>query len=86
MSLDEDDLTINRIYLTWPPDKYDICISIVVVNGAGTGKKSQVWKNTNFDAGLYDITGFWWALIISMYHQFSHDKTHHNTLNLYSKY
>jgi hypothetical protein len=46
---------------------YDICISIVVVNGVDTGKKSQVWKNTNFDAGLYDITGFWWALIISLY-------------------
>jgi len=38
MSLDEDDLTINRIYLTWPPDKYDICISIVVLKGADTGK------------------------------------------------
>jgi hypothetical protein len=67
MSLDEDDLTINRIYLTWPPDKYDICISIVVVNGAGTGKKAQVWKCTNFDAGLYDITSFLWVLIISIY-------------------
>jgi hypothetical protein len=22
-----------------------------------TGKKAQVWKCTNFDAGLYDITG-----------------------------
>ena len=32
-----------------------------------TGKKSQVWKTTNFDAGLYDITGFLWALIISIY-------------------
>jgi len=29
------------------------------------GKKAQVWKSTNFDAGLYDITGFLWALIIS---------------------
>jgi len=26
-----------------------------------TGKKAQVWKSTNFDAGLYDITGFLWA-------------------------
>ena len=34
-------------------------------------KKAQVWKSTNFDAGLYDITGFWWALIISIYLQFS---------------
>jgi hypothetical protein len=34
--------------------------------GPNTGKKAQVWKRTNFDAGLYDITGFWWALIISM--------------------
>jgi hypothetical protein len=25
---------------------------------AGTGKKAPVWQNTNFDAGLYDITGF----------------------------
>jgi hypothetical protein len=45
---------------------YDICISIVVVSGAGIGKKAQVWKSTNFDAGLYDITGFLWALIISI--------------------
>jgi hypothetical protein len=22
------------------------------------GKKAPVWKSTNFDAGLYDITGF----------------------------
>jgi len=27
------------------------------------GKKTQVRKSTNFDAGLYDITGFLWALI-----------------------
>jgi hypothetical protein len=33
----------------------DICTSIVVVNSADTGKKVQVWKSTNFDAGLYDI-------------------------------
>jgi len=26
-------------------------------------KKAQVWKSTNFDAGLYDITGFLWAFI-----------------------
>jgi hypothetical protein len=52
------------------PKKYDICISIVVVNAGDTGKKAQVWKSTNFDAGLYDITGFLWALIISMYLQF----------------
>ena len=32
------------------------------------GKKAQVWKSTNFDAGLYDITGFLWALIISIHH------------------
>jgi len=23
-----------------------------------TGMKAPVWQNTNFDAGLYDITGF----------------------------
>jgi hypothetical protein len=46
---------------------YDICISIVVVDDATYGKKSQVWKSTNFDAGLYDITGYSWALIISIY-------------------
>jgi hypothetical protein len=45
----------------------DICTSIVVVNDADTGKKAQVWKSTNFDAGLYDITGFLWDLIISIY-------------------
>jgi hypothetical protein len=28
--------------LTLTPEKYDICISIVVVNGVNTGKKSQV--------------------------------------------
>jgi len=28
-------------------------------------KKAQVWKSTNFDVGLYDITGFLWTLIIS---------------------
>ena len=28
--------------------------------------QAQVWKSTNFDAGLYDITGFLWALIISI--------------------
>jgi len=22
------------------------------------GKKAQVWKSTNFEAGLYDIAGF----------------------------
>jgi hypothetical protein len=32
------------------------------------GKKAQVLKSTNFDAGLYDITGFSWALIISISH------------------
>jgi len=31
-----------------PPEKYDICISIVVVNGAGTGKKAQVLINSDF--------------------------------------
>jgi hypothetical protein len=46
---------------------YDICISIVVLKGADIGKISQVWKSTNFDAGLYDITGFLWALIFSIY-------------------
>jgi hypothetical protein len=46
---------------------YDICISIVFVNITDTGKKAQVWKSTNFDAGLYDITGFSWDLIISIY-------------------
>jgi hypothetical protein len=25
---------------------------------ADYGKKAPVWQNTNFDAGLYDITGF----------------------------
>ena len=32
-----------------------------------SGKKAQVWKSANFDAGLYDITSFWWTLIISIY-------------------
>ena len=45
----------------------DICISIVVVNTGYTGKKAQVWKSTNFDAELYDITGFLWDFIISTY-------------------
>jgi hypothetical protein len=40
-----------------------------LIPGCAFGKKAQVWKRTNFDAGLYDITGFWWALIISMYLQ-----------------
>jgi hypothetical protein len=33
----------------------------------GTGKKAPVWKSTNFDAGLYDITGFLRTDIISIY-------------------
>ncbi|MCG6973107.1 MAG: hypothetical protein LJE66_08180 [Desulfobacterales bacterium] len=37
---------------------YDICTSIVGVDGLEIGKKAQVWKSTNFDAGLYNITGF----------------------------
>jgi hypothetical protein len=36
------------------------------MNGGDIGKKAQVLKSTNFDSGLYDITGFSWALIISM--------------------
>jgi len=44
-------------------------MSVIVVNGSDIGKKAQVWKSTNFDAGLYDITGFSWALIISIYHR-----------------
>jgi hypothetical protein len=32
-------------------------------------KKAPVWKSTNFDAGLYDITTFGRVWIISMYHQ-----------------
>jgi len=31
-----------------------------------SGKKAQVWKSANFDAGLYDIISFWWTLIISI--------------------
>jgi hypothetical protein len=38
-----------------------------MVSGCVYGKKAQVWKSTNFDAGLDDITGFSWALIISIY-------------------
>ena len=34
---------------------------------SNNGKKAQVWKSANFDAGLYDITNFWWTLIISIY-------------------
>jgi len=30
------------------PEKYDICISIVVVNGGDTGKKSHVFKRSIF--------------------------------------
>jgi hypothetical protein len=33
------------------------------------GKKAQVRKSTNFDAGLYDITTFGRVCIISIYHQ-----------------
>jgi hypothetical protein len=49
------------------PEKYDICNPIAVVDGVNTGKKTQVRKSTNFDAGMYDIKGFLWALIISTY-------------------
>ena len=45
--------------------KYDICTERDSVSGCAFGKKAQVWKSTNFDVGLYDITGFLWALIIS---------------------
>jgi hypothetical protein len=45
-----------RQYLT--PEKYDICISMVVVNGVDTGKKAQVRKSIKFDSGSYDITTF----------------------------
>jgi len=44
-----------------------------LIPGCAFGKKAQVWKSTNFDAGLYDITGFLWTVILSMYHQFSHN-------------
>jgi hypothetical protein len=37
---------------------YDICISIDVVIGVDTGKKSQVLKSIKFDSGSYDITTF----------------------------
>jgi hypothetical protein len=43
--------------LNLTPEKYDICITIVDVNDACTGKKAQVWKSTDFDVGLYDIKG-----------------------------
>jgi len=36
-----------------------------------TGKKAPVWKSTNFDAGLYDITGFFRTDIISINYKFS---------------
>jgi hypothetical protein len=42
-----------------------------MVSGCVYGKKAQVWKSTNFDAGLDDIKGFLWALIISMEHNLS---------------
>jgi hypothetical protein len=41
---------------------------LIFYNLCARGKKAQVWKSTNFDAGLYDITEFLWALIISIYH------------------
>jgi len=40
-------------------------------SGCAFGKISQVLKRTNFDSGLYDITGFLWDLIISIYQRFS---------------
>ena len=43
-------------------------------------KKAQVWKCTNFDAGLYDITSFLWVLIISIYHKFQDRKQDNNIL------
>jgi hypothetical protein len=46
---------------------YDICNYQESDSACVYGKIAQVRKNTNFDAGLYDITGFLWALIISMY-------------------
>ena len=48
----------------------DIIIAELMVAGCATGKKAIVWKSTNFDAGLYDITGFLWALTISIYQKF----------------
>jgi hypothetical protein len=32
-------------------------------------KKAQVRESIKFDTGLYDITGFLWDLIISIYHR-----------------
>jgi len=45
----------------------DITTPVKQSYSPNTGKKAQVWKSTNFDAGLYDITGFLRALIFSIY-------------------
>jgi len=49
VSADQNDLTIpkNRIYLSQTTEKYNICISIVIVNGVGTGKRCQELKGDN---------------------------------------
>jgi hypothetical protein len=46
---------------------YGICNEQKLASACAFGKKAQVWKTTNFDAGLYDITGFLWALTLSTY-------------------
>jgi len=53
LSADEDDWTIvkNKIYLTWHQKK-NICISIVVVNGADTGKIKSNVKSKKYDVYL----------------------------------
>jgi hypothetical protein len=43
-----DDTENREIYKTYMHFDQITCI----------GKKAPVWKSTNFDAGLYDITGF----------------------------
>ena len=53
-------------------EPYDGNLSRTVLRGLGARNGPRlpgVWKSTNFDAGLYDIKGFLWALIISMDHR-----------------
>ena len=62
------------------PEKYDIFISIIVMNGAYTGKKSQVRKSIKFDSGSYDITTLPNVEVLSMYQKFEDQKPNHNIL------
>lgn len=45
-------------------------------------RKAPVWKSTDFDAGLYDIAGFFRTDIISINHQLSNIDAKHNILFL----